>query len=56
MYKRPMRRVAFLLLINFVPGFFCANAQTIAQSSNEKPTFASRTAGLQKHDGFLAYY
>jgi hypothetical protein len=57
MYKTsPMKRAAFLLLIGFLHGFFCASAQTPAQPANDKASFATRTAALQKHDGFLAYY
>ena len=33
-----------------------ACAQTPAQPPAEKVTPASRTAGMQRHDGFLPYY
>ena len=45
-------RLAWFLALGFV-SFLCAQNQA---SPAEKVTLASRTAGLQRHDGFLPYY
>jgi Met-zincin/Domain of unknown function (DUF5117) len=49
-----MKQAAFLLVLSA----FCifAHAQTAPSSSMETPSVASRTAGLEKHAGFIPYY
>lgn len=51
-----MQRVA-LLVFAFAAMVPCASAQTPAQPpASEKVSLATRTAGLQKREGFLPYY
>jgi Met-zincin/Domain of unknown function (DUF5117) len=51
-YKTMPMKLAWLLV--FAVCF--AHAQTPTSPSAEKVTLASRTAGLQRHDGFFPYY
>jgi hypothetical protein len=59
MYKtKPMPRVSWLLVLVLMIG--CVVAHSSAQTSPTPPevnsSLATRTAGLQKHAGFLPYY
>ena len=58
MYKTmPMQRVTFLLAFAFAAQVPWASAQIPPQPpASEKVSLATRTAGLQKHEGFLPYY
>ena len=47
-----MKRICCLLLL----GAACSAWLRAESSTPEKPTLASRTAGLTRHDGFLPYY
>jgi Met-zincin/Domain of unknown function (DUF5117) len=53
-YKTRPMKLAWVLGFLFTAIFVCA--QTPAQTRTEAVTLSSRTAGLQKHDGFLPYY
>jgi len=51
-----MKRASLLLAV-IVGGILAhAGAQTSAKPADEKSGLAARTAGLQRHDGFLPYY
>ncbi len=59
MYKtKPMKRVflspALVTLLACI--VICSSVQTSASAAEEKITLAARTAGLNRHDGFLPYY
>jgi len=51
-----MKRIACLLVLGLSLAFGSALAQPSSPPGTEKTTLASRTAGLQKHGGFLPYY
>src|ERR1700674_3328353 len=53
-YKTRPMKLAWLFALVFAVTFVCA--QTPAQPPTEKATLASRTAGLQKREGFVPYY
>jgi hypothetical protein len=49
-------KLAWLFVFVFIFAVSIVPAQTPVQTPAEKVTLASRTAGLQRHDGFLPYY
>jgi Met-zincin/Domain of unknown function (DUF5117) len=57
MYKtRPMNRLQIFFALALVLGCMAARAQTSAKPAGEGSGLATRTAGLERHDGFFPYY
>ena len=51
-----MKPAAFLLLLGLISACFPVRAQAATSTEKDTPSVASRTSGLQKHDGFIPYY
>jgi len=56
MYKSRSMKLAAIVLAACMLSVSSARAQTASQAAPDKTSVATRTAGLQKHDGFFPYY
>ena len=58
MYKNKLmkRLLAMSLLVSFLAVCGKAGAQSSPKPASEKSSLATRTAGLERHDGFFPYY